>query len=283
MEKISPYSGDLYEGPIWHPTENVLYWVNILAGTIHRLDLKKSTYLEIKLKDYVSSISPRVTGGLIATSDQGFYAVNIDGDVKEIYKVKDWDPRNRFNDGKCDAVGRYWIGTMNLEEKYPTAGFYVLDTDLSFKKVLDNVTISNGLAWSSDNKALYYIDTPTKKIFEFDFDLEKGKISNKRVLIDLSTIQGSPDGMTIDSKDNLWVALFGGGKVIKIDTKTREIVDEIPVPTPNVTSVTFGGENLSTLYITTAKIHLTTPDENAGYVYAEKVSATGTKINFCGI
>lgn len=146
----------------------------------------------------------------------------MDGEVKEIYKVKDWDSRNRFNDGKCDAVGRYWIGTMNLEEKYPTAGFYVLDTDLSFRKVLDNVTISNGLAWSSDNKTLYYIDTPTKKIFEFDFDLERGKISNKKVLIDLSSVQGNPDGMTIDSKDNLWVALFGGGKVIKLTLKIRK-------------------------------------------------------------
>ncbi|AWR98331.1 SMP-30/gluconolactonase/LRE family protein [Acidianus sulfidivorans JP7] len=281
MEPISPYSGDLYEGPIWHPQEKALYWVNILAGTIHKLDINKQIYMEIKLKDYVSAISPSISGNLIAASGKGIYSVSMDGSIKEIYKVENWDNRNRFNDGKCDALGRFWIGTMNLEEKYPTAGFYVLDADLKFKRVLDNVTISNGLAWNSDNTKLYYIDTPTKKIFSFDFDLEKGKIDNRKIVIDLSSQQGSPDGMTIDSKGNLWVAMFGGSKVLHIDPKNGDIIDYLEVPTPNVTSVMFGGENLSILYITTAKIHLQNPDKNAGYVYAEKVSVTGTKINFC--
>lgn len=282
MEIISPHSGDLYEGPIWHPEEKALYWINILAGTIHRLDFNKQLYLEIKLKEYVSAISPKVSGGLVAASGKGIYSVSLDGTVKEIYVVKDWDPRNRFNDGKCDALGRFWIGTMNLEEKDPTGAFYVLDTNLKFTKVLDNITISNGLAWNSDNTKLYYIDSPTKKIFWFDFDLDKGKIDNKNVVIDLSNQKGVPDGMTIDSKGNLWVAFFGGGKVLNIDPNAGEIIDSIEVPTPNVTSVTFGGENLSTLYITTAKIHLENPDKNAGYVYAEKLGVRGTKVNFCG-
>lgn len=282
MEIISPHSGDLYEGPIWHPEEKVLYWVDILAGTIHRLDINRQIYLEIKLKEYVSAISPKVSGGLIAASGKGIYSVSLDGTVKEIYIVKDWDSRNRFNDGKCDALGRFWIGTMNLEEKYPTGSLYVLDTNVKFIQVLDNVTISNGLAWNDDNTKFYYIDSPTKKIFSFDFDLEKGKINNRKVAVDLSNQNGVPDGMSIDSKGNLWVAMFGGGKVLNVDPNTGEIIDSIEVPTPNVTSVTFGGENLSTLFITTAKIHLQNPDKNAGYVYVEKVGVRGTKVNFCG-
>ncbi|WP_371810341.1 SMP-30/gluconolactonase/LRE family protein [Acidianus sp. RZ1] len=279
---ISPYNGDLYEGPIWHHDEKALFWVDILRGTIHRYDLK-GFYSEIRLQDYVSSISPTISGGIIATSGRSFFIVSFnDGSVKEIYKVQEWDQRNRFNDGKCDAMGRYWIGTMNLEEKEPTAGLYVLDTDMKFRQILDNVTISNGLAWNSDNSVLYYIDSPTKKVFSFDFDIKTGKISDRKTISDLASEPGVPDGMTIDSRGMLWVALFGGGKVVVIDPKNGDIIDEVPVPTPNVTSVTFGGQNLSRLFITTAKIHLTNPDKNAGYVYSEKVNVTGTKVNICG-
>ena len=280
MDKISPYSGELYEGPIW--VKDSLYWVDILKGEIHRL--KGKEYKKIVLENYVSSIQPHVNGNIIATSGHGFYSINFEkNDIHKIFEVKDWDSRNRFNDGKCDALGRYWIGTMNLEEKYPTGGLFVLDLNKNYKKVLDGTTISNGLAWSSDNKKFYFIDSPTKKVFSFDFNINEGYLSNRVVAIDLSKYNGNPDGMTIDSEGKLWVALFGGKKVLRCDPNNGDILDEVELPTPNVTSVTFGGDNLNILYITTAKIHLKEPDKNAGYLYYEKTNYKGTGTNYCKI
>ncbi len=280
MDKISPDSGELYEGPIW--VKGSLYWVDILKGEIHRLNDKE--YKKIKLENYVSSIQPHINGNLIATSGQGFYSVNFDkNEVSSIFEVKDWDPRNRFNDGKCDSLGRYWIGTMNLEEKYPTAGLFVLDLDKNYIKILEGTTISNGLAWSSDNKTFYFIDSPTKKVFSFKFDIEDKSLSNRSVAVDLSKYEGNPDGMTIDSEGKLWIALFGGKKVLRCDPQNGDVLEEIDVPAKNVTSVTFGGDNLNILYITTAKIHLKEPDKNAGYVYYEKTNYKGTETNYCKI
>ncbi|BFH72255.1 SMP-30/gluconolactonase/LRE family protein [Sulfurisphaera javensis] len=269
MKRVTEFKGRLFEGPIW--VKDTLYFVDILNGEIH--SLKENEHNVIKFDTYVSSIQPRKKGGLIATAGKGFYIVN-EGKVELLYEVKEWDDRNRFNDGKCDALGRYWVGTMNLEEKYPTGGLFVLDLNLKFRKVLDNVTISNGLAWSLDNKKFYYIDSPTKKIFVFDFDLEKGEISNRRTVIDLSSYPGVPDGMTIDSEGMLWVALYGGGRVLRVTE--GKILQEIRLPASHVTSVTFGDSDLKTLYITTAN-----EEKDGGYVYSERVDVKGVETYYC--
>lgn len=269
MKKVAEIKGKLFEGPIW--VKDTLYFVDIVKGEIHSLG--KNEHNIVKFNTYVSSIQPRKKGGLIATAGKGFYVVE-DNKIGLLYEVKDWDERNRFNDGKCDTIGRYWIGTMNLEEKYPTGGLFVLDKDLKFRKVLDGVTISNGLAWSLDNKKFYYIDSPTKKIYVFDYDAEKGDISNRRTLIDLSSYLGVPDGMTIDSEGMLWVALYGGGRVLRVGE--GRVLQEVKVPASHVTSVTFGDPDFKTLYITTAN-----EEESGGYVYAERVDIKGTETYYC--
>ena len=269
MKKVTDFKGRLFEGPIW--VKDTLYFVDILNGEIH--SLKGNEHKVIKFNTYVSSIQPRKKGGLIATAGKGFYVVEGDS-ISLLYEVKDLDPRTRFNDGKCDPVGRYWVGTMDLKEKEPIGSLFVLDKNLNFRKVLDNVTISNGLAWSLDEKKFYYIDSPTKKVFVFDYDAEKGEIKNRRTLIDLSSYPGVPDGMTIDSEGMLWVALWGGGRVLRV-TEGR-VLQEIRVPASHVTSVTFGDSDLRTLYITTAN-----DEENGGYVYAERVDVKGTESYLC--
>ncbi|MBB5253769.1 SMP-30/gluconolactonase/LRE family protein [Sulfurisphaera ohwakuensis] len=269
MKKVTDFKGKLFEGPIW--VKDTLYFVDIIRGEIH--SIKENQHEVIRLNSYVSSIQPRKKGGLIATSGKGFYIIE-NNTVKLLYEVENWDERNRFNDGKCDAMGRYWVGTMNLEEKYPTGALYVLDLNMKLRKILDGVTISNGLAWSLDNKKFYYIDSPTKKIYVFNFDLMKGEISNRNTLIDLSSYPGVPDGMTIDSEGMLWVALYGGGRVLRV-TEGR-VLEEIKVPASHVTSVTFGDSDLKTLYITTAN-----DEENGGYIYSERVGVKGVETYYC--
>ncbi len=281
MDKYSEESGELFESPLWY--KGRLYWVDILRGVIYRKG--KEGEEKLRLSNYVSSIQPHFTSELVATSGRGFYLVDFPSSSRLGFEVKEWDPRNRFNDGKCDALGRYWAGTMNLEEKYPTGGLYVLDLDMGYRTAITGTTISNGMAWSLDNKVFYFIDTPTRKVFSFEFDLKDGRLGEMGVAFDFGStrLKGNPDGMTIDSEGKLWVALFGGGKVVRVDPETHELLEEIDVPTPNVTSVTFGGENLNVLFITTASIHLKESDKNAGFVYYERTSYRGTESNLCRV
>jgi len=270
LKKIVNKKGILYEGPVWF--KDTLYFVDILKGEVHTLRGDKHTW--IKVGTYVSSLQPYKRGGLVVTAGKGFYHVSEEG-VKTIYEVKEWDNRNRFNDGKCDAMGRYWVGTMNLEEKYPTGALFVLDKGLILRKVLEGITISNGLAWNLDNTKMYYIDSPTKKVFEFAFNLSTGEIRDRKILVDLTRFQGVPDGMTIDSEGYLWVAIYGGGKVIRVSPK-GEIVGEIKVPASHTTSVTFGGNNMRTLFITTAN-----DEAEGGYVYAVETDIKGVESFEC--
>ena len=272
IRKVVNRKGRLYEGPVWY--KDTLYFVDITQGEIHILH--GEDHKIIKMQTYVSSLQPYKKGGLIVTAGRGFYQV-IDNEVRLLYEVKDWDNRNRFNDGKCDALGRYWVGTMNLEEKYPTGALYVLDKGFKLRKVLEGVTISNGLAWSLDNTKMYYIDSPTKKVFEFTFNLSTGEIRDRKILVDLTRYEGVPDGMTIDSEGYLWVAIYGGGRVLRISPK-GEIVGEIKVPASHTTSVTFGGNDLKTLFITTAD-----DDPDGGYVYAVETDVKGTETFECDL
>ncbi|EWG07922.1 MAG: SMP-30/gluconolaconase/LRE domain-containing protein [Candidatus Aramenus sulfurataquae] len=280
MDKYSEESGELFESPLWH--KGLLYWVDILKGVIYR---RGKVEEKLSLGNYVSSIQPHVSHELVATSGRGFYLVDFNSGARLGYEVKEWDSRNRFNDGKCDALGRYWAGTMNLEEKYPTGGLYVLDLNGSYREVISGTTISNGMAWSLDNKLFYFIDTPTRKVFSFEFDLEGGRLGKKKVAFDFNStrLSGNPDGMTIDSEGKLWVALFGEGKVVRVDPESHELLETIEVPTLNATSVAFGGENLDTLFVTTASIHLKERDKNAGFVYYEKTSYRGLESFLCRV
>ena len=161
-------------------------------------------------------------------------------------------PGNRFNDGKCDPAGRFWAGTMPNDETGPTGALYVLETDLTVHKKLDNVAIANGIVWSHDNSTMYYIDTPTGTVDAFDYDLGTGAIANRRSVITIPSEDGWPDGMTIDADGNLWVAHWGGFRITCWNPNTGELLHTVRAPAPNTSACAFGGPDLDQLYITTA-------------------------------
>jgi sugar lactone lactonase YvrE len=167
--------------------------------------------------------------------------------------LEDEPANNRFNDGKCDPLGRFLAGTMDMNEKDPSGSLYSFDGK-SVVKLFDNVTISNGLAWSPDYKTIYYIDTPSREVKAFDYDLETGGIANMRVVVNIPETFGWPDGMTSDTQGNLWVAMWGGAQVTKWNPNTGELLEQIPVPAKNVSSCVFGGKNRNELYLTSARI-----------------------------
>ncbi|BDR92634.1 SMP-30/gluconolactonase/LRE family protein [Vulcanisaeta souniana] len=244
----------LGEGPVWDDRLNALYWVDIIGGKVHGLkDNRVDTVFQIN--DFVTCVALTSNPNylLVTLKDRVVLVdVNARSIVKTLAKV-DEPSTNRLNDCKVDAAGRLWFGSMDMNEREPSGSLYVLDPSGTVRKVLSGVTISNGIVWSLDNKFMYYIDSPTRKIMVFRFDLDKGELMNKAMDIDLSRHEGIPDGMTIDSEGYLWVAMYGGGRVLRIDPGKRVVIDEVDVPVSYTTSCTFGGDGLMSLYITTAR------------------------------
>ena len=238
----------LGEGPIWDARTQTLYWIDIINRRIYR-----EGELLAQLDDFIGCIAPRQNGGLILTQRFGFASLEVDSDTLTSLASPENEPsNNRFNDGKCDPLGRFLAGTMDMDESAPTGSLYSFD-GTSVTKLLGNVTISNGMTWSPDYKTFYYIDTPTRVVQAFDYDLEAGAIANPRIVVRVSESLGWPDGMTSDLHGNLWIAMWGGAQVTKWNPNTGELLERIPVPARNVSSCIFGGKNLNELYLTSAR------------------------------
>jgi sugar lactone lactonase YvrE len=244
----------LGEGSIWHPKENKLYWVDIEGKSLHIYDPVTNKDKEFALGSRVGTVVPIESGGALVALQSGIHKIDTKtGKLTFISNPLPDTVNLRFNDGKCDPAGRFWIGTLAMDSRRRGAVLWRMDKDKSLHLMLDSVSISNGIVWTADRKAMYYNDTPTGTIQGFDYDDKTGEISNRRVVVRIARGGGSPDGMTIDADGNLWVALWGSGSVGKFDPRTGQLLQKIIVPAPNVSSCAFGGKNLETLYITTAR------------------------------
>lgn len=246
----------LGEGPIWDSRTQTLYWIDILEKRIYC-----GGDLLTQLDDLIGCIAPRKSGGLVlalsGAADEGrrlgFASLELDSvKLTHLASLTDEPSNNRFNDGKCDPRGRFLAGTMDMGETDPYGSLYSFD-GTSVTKLLGSITISNGLTWSPDHKTFYYIDTPTREVRAFDYDLETGAIANPRTAVSIPESFGWPDGMTSDVQGNLWIAMWGGAQVTKWDPHTGQLLEQIPVAAKNVSSCVFGGTNLNELYITSAR------------------------------
>lgn len=242
----------LGEGPLWDADDQRILWLDIISGKIHQYNINMSTHKTFNVGEMVGCIAARENNGFIAGLENGIAFIDIENNSVQHIVNPEEGLNNRFNDGKCDAAGRFWAGTMALSEEENKGSLYVMETDLFIKKKIENVSISNGMAWNADNNIMYYINTPTNYIFAFDYTIETGEINNQRVCIDLTHETGYADGMTIDEEGMLWVAFYGGWRVARYNPNTGELLQKIELPAENVTCCTFGGAYLNDLYITTA-------------------------------
>ncbi len=245
----------LGEGPIWDTRENVLWWIDINECRLHRFDPATKHNASYDIGQRVGTVVPRASGGLMLAVQNGF--ASYDPATQRLEIVADPEahlPQNRFNDGKCDPAGRVWAGTLELVEHDMTAGtLYCLYPDGRVEPKVPQVGISNGIVWTSDKRTMYFIDSPTRRVDAFDYDDATGTISSRRTAIALPDGMGFPDGMTIDSEDKLWVALWSGWGIARFDPITGELLEKIDVQASQVTACAFGGPELKDLYITTAR------------------------------
>ncbi len=246
----------LGEGPAWDAKTQTLYWVDILEKRIYA-----GKELLAQLDDFIGCLAPRKNGNLILGMRASFADFTPDSSQQTVLAALTESATNRVNDGKCDPAGRFLAGTMDMNENEASGSLYSFDGK-SVTRLLDGIRISNGLAWSPDHKTFYYIDTPTREVKAFDYDVNSGQIANPRVAIRVPESMGFPDGMTSDMQGNLWIALWGGAQVAKWNPQTGQLLERIPIPALQTSSCVFGGRDMNELYVTSARIGMSEADLN---------------------
>ena len=264
------------ESAIWHEVESALYWVDIEGLTVNRLHAASGKFSSWKMGSNPSALAIDDNNVLVVATRERLLRLNTtDGAETPIADAPYDTSKVRFNDGRVDPAGRFWIGTMYEPRDQPAAEMYVLDRDNLRCAWRGGMTNSNGLAWSLDGRTMFHADTTTHRIDCYDFDVATGEHSNRRTILTFPTDKtapdygGRPDGATIDSEGMYWVAMFEGGRVLRI-SPTGEILREIKLPVRCPTSVCFGGPDLRTLYITSAS-HGRSSEEIAQYPHTGKV------------
>jgi len=243
----------LGEGVIWNPDDQALYWCDNLKSNIQRYDPTSGAHRVWAMPESVGCIVFREKGGICAAMKSGFAFID-DLDNLDIRYIVDPEPGmdgNRLNDGKCDRAGRFWCGSMDENLAKPTASLYRLDPDLTCHKLDTGIIVSNGIAWSPDNRTMYFSDTRAEALYAYDFDIASGAVSNRRVLVDTSDKPFRIDGATVDADGFYWCAEVHDWHIGKYAPDGAQ-VDRIRVPVRQPTMCTFGGRDLDILYVVSA-------------------------------
>ena len=269
------------EGSLWHAQTQRLFWVDIAGQTVFVFDPASGENRAINVGTDVGTVVPRASGGVMLAVKDGFAALDLETEaLEEIVMVEADLPNNRFNDGKCDPAGRFWAGSMAYDFTRGAGSLYCMDRDLSVRKVLPDVSISNGLVWTADQTTLYYIDSLDFHVAAFDYDVGTGEISNRRVVVELPEAVGFLDGMSIDANGNLWIAIYKAGEVRCWNPANGELLDTVEVPGAKLTtSCAFGGPDLNELHITSMSDGLTEQEKKeqplAGSLFRVELDVTG--------
>jgi sugar lactone lactonase YvrE len=272
----------LGEGPLWDPRKQSLYWLDILESELHCLIPYKQAHSVIDLQEMAGSIHLTNDANIVVlTMVTGLYALNLGAQGKRLLgKPHQLKPGVRFNDGKTDANGRIWAGTMDMDCAADAGEFMRFDARNHVTTMLAPMTIPNGLAWTKDNSTLYHIDSPRLSVQAYAFELASGSLGSPTTVLQFEEDGSIPDGMCIDAEGMLWVAFFGGACVNRYDPHSGKQLCRIDLPAAQITSCCFGGADLGDLYITSSRYKL---DEQAllatplaGSLFKVPVDATGT-------
>jgi sugar lactone lactonase YvrE len=269
----------LGEVPRWHAAEQALYWIDAFKPAVHRLDPASGKVESWTPPEKLGSFAPRKAGGLVIAGRNGFALYDPrSGHFARIADPEAGGSINILNDGRCDSRGRFWVGSMSRTIQNPTGTLYRLDRGRV--DALDNtIWVANGVAWSPDDKRMYFADSHLHTIFVYDFDADAGTIGKRREFVKIEDRPGSPDGASVDADGFLWTALFDGGCIARYAPDGR-LDRAIPMPVSRPTACAFGGPDLRTLYVTTARFRLApgklASETHAGGLLALDVGVKGT-------
>lgn len=278
---------EIGECPIWDSASERLYWIDSPRRLIHRFDPQTGENESWEAPEIVGSYALRKGGGLVAALKSGFYSFDETSRVwTPIFLPKDEPGENRFNDGRTDPAGRFWAGTMSDQRRLPSGSLYCLDTDLSCRALVSEIIMSNGLCWSPDGTVMYHADTFRRTMWSYRFDGKTGAVSDRRVFFEASGDMGVPDGAITDRDGFVWLAMWGGWSVLRLDPEGR-IERKIEMPVAQPTCPCFGGKEFGTLYVTSARFGLDQTklqkQPRAGSIFALDIGVRGLpSIQFAG-
>ena len=253
FECVLDVKASLGECPVWSVADQALYWVDINAPALNRFDPATGTNVVWPMPASIGSFALRMRGGFVAAMRDGIWFVDRDGKRERKVAAAPYDPaHHRFNDGRADAQGRFWVGSMNERRDANTAALYRLDADLKLSAVIADIMISNGLAFSPDGKTLYHADTPTRTVWAYDLDAATAALTNRREFAHFAGETDRPDGGAVDSEGCYWSAFYRGARVVRISPQGR-LLAAYPVPAMCPTMCAFGGPDLRTIYVTSAR------------------------------
>ena len=242
----------LAECPVWHADSGLLYWVDIERGLLHCAEESGTYARTVSFPERIGSFAFCDSGGLIVALEHSLSLCETTGEA--LHRVfENPEPRGttRFNDGKCDPAGRFWAGTLDLAFREPLGSLYCLDAELATRRVIRDVCISNGLAWSPDGTSMYFADSVTRRVDRYDFDIASGALGARSAFVDTSAYPGAPDGATVSADGRYWVALYDGGCVLVVGPDGR-VQKRIALPVARPTCCAFGGRDGRTLFVTCA-------------------------------
>ena len=265
------------EGPVWFDAAGQLGFVDMLAGEIVTVDGSGALVERLRVGDVAAAFRPRVGGGLVIAVERGFALLSAEGELTTLPEV--WsDSSVRMNDGACDTQGRFLCGTMAYDAAHGRGSLHRLEFDGSTTTVLDDVTISNGLAFSPDGTTAVYVDSPTQRVRRYRLPADDGPWADYEVVVEIDPETGTPDGLCVDGDGGIWVALWGGSAVHRY-TADGELTDVITLPVSNVTACTLGGHDGRTLFITTSSVKTDRSLEpHAGAVFCTRVDVAGAPV-----
>lgn len=273
----------LGESPVWSAAEQALYWVDILAPSLHRLELESGTLRSWNMPAAIGSLGLRERGGAVLSLRNGFHFFEFDsGRLKFIIDPEAGMPCNRFNDGKVSPDGRFWAGTMDDELlKRPLGSLYRLDGDGTCHKMVGSLIVSNGLAWSLDGKTMFHSDSKGQVIFAYDYDANTGSIANQRVIARPSEEIGRPDGAATDMEGYYWSAGISAG-VLNRWSSDGKLDRQVALPCAAPTMPCFGGPDMKTIYVTSLRHNLSADKlaafPQSGGIFAVDVDVPGVPV-----
>lgn len=279
LQCVLDVHASLAEGPVWSLVERVLYWIDINAPSLNRFDPATGRNTVMKLPEAIGCFALARSGGFIAALRSGMWLLDRDGALQTKIADAPYDPAtHRYNDGRCDPQGRFWAGSMRQKQDAATGSLDRLGYDGRITPIVNGLTISNGLAWSPDGRTMYHADTPTQTVHAYDFDPATASISNARVFVKFSAPDDRPDGAAVDSEGCYWIALYNAGAVARIAPDGRTVARHaLSARCP--TMCAFGGDDLRTLYVTTASQQRSADElrqfPQSGGIFAMKVDVPG--------
>lgn len=268
VERISHQQLVCGEGPVWNSMNETLYWTESIGDDLYSYDSRSGATSLYYKGITAASLGPHKNQGLVISGKEGFSLLNPDQSIVHYNRVAGDIAVCNLNDLIADPAGRVFSGQEAFAEDrdYQTGYIFRLDLNGQVSVVADGIHLSNGMGFSPDLSSFYLVDTIPGKLFRFDYNVVTGALSNQRVVTSFDRKHGLPDGMTVDQEGFLWVAMFFGGKILRLDPDGR-IEREIAVPCQQPTSLTFGGKDLNEIYITSAALDWKTPYAPVGHDY----------------